>query len=115
VIAPGSALERDRATRPDRWPSQRGPGGLPLARGARCSAPGARRADQLGFDPNRQLVAAEAAILDQDRSLDATTTIAAVNEDCPYKGVAADRESFCGREQQVAAALDRLHSSPVRG
>jgi WD40 repeat protein len=72
-------------------------------------------ADQLGIDPGPELVALEAAILRQDPALASATpeppTLAA---DCPYKGLASydigDTEWFFGRDADVAACLERLHS-----
>lgn len=72
--------------------------------------------DEVGIDPGSELVALEAAFLRQDDSLVAPA-IPAVAGNCPYKGLAAydlhDAEMFFGRESEVAACLDRLHSTPL--
>jgi DNA-binding SARP family transcriptional activator/WD40 repeat protein len=72
--------------------------------------------EQLGIDPGRELATLEAAILNQDEGLDARIEPAPVSEACPYKGLAAydvdDYESFFGRDTQIAACLERLHTTP---
>jgi DNA-binding SARP family transcriptional activator/WD40 repeat protein len=73
--------------------------------------------EQLGVDPGRELVDLESAILNQDEALDHHALPAPVSDDCPYKGLEAydvdDRDSFFGRDAQVAACLDRLRTTPV--
>ncbi|MGH9136952.1 MAG: BTAD domain-containing putative transcriptional regulator, partial [Acidimicrobiales bacterium] len=73
--------------------------------------------DQLGIDPGHELVDLERAILGHDEALDHRADPAAASGECPYKGLAAydvdDRDSFFGRDAQVAACLDRLQTTPV--
>lgn len=80
---------------------------------------GARRTlgDELGLDLSVELVALEAAILRHDPGLAAVPQLAAVSGACPYRGLApydsADAEAFFGRDDEVAACLERLRSSPL--
>jgi DNA-binding SARP family transcriptional activator/WD40 repeat protein len=120
VAAAAEALVSDEPLRERRWAI------LALAQ-YRCGRQGdalrtlqrARRTlvEQLGIDPGRHLVVLETAILDQDESLVVDAALAPVSEECPYKGLAAydvaDHGSFCGRETQVAACLERLRTTPV--
>jgi DNA-binding SARP family transcriptional activator/ABC-type glycerol-3-phosphate transport system substrate-binding protein len=72
-------------------------------------------AEQLGIEPGAELVALEAAILRQDPALAATAAPPTEVGTCPYKGLAfydvTDRESFFGRDDEIAACLARLDSS----
>jgi hypothetical protein len=69
--------------------------------------------DQLGIDPGAELIALEAAILNQDPELARATSPVAADR-CPYKGLAAfdadDTDVFFGREGDTAACLQRLDS-----
>ena len=73
--------------------------------------------DQLGIDPGSELVALEAAILRQDEALAAPEPPPALTGECPYKGLAAydvgDADVFFGRDQEVAACLERLRATPL--
>ena len=71
---------------------------------------------ELGLDPGTELVALEAAILGQDPALSAGEHSAA-SVHCPYQGLAAydvdDADMFFGRDDDVAACLDRLGRVPM--
>jgi DNA-binding SARP family transcriptional activator len=73
--------------------------------------------EQLGLEPGSELVELEAAILRQDASLLAPPEPPAIAEHCPYKGLAPydvdDTDTFFGRDEEIAACLDRLAESPL--
>jgi WD40 repeat protein len=72
--------------------------------------------EQLGLEPSRELVELETAILTQDVVLDGPTH-PVVTASCPYKGLATysvdDRDTFFGRDGQIALCLDRLRTVSV--
>jgi DNA-binding SARP family transcriptional activator/WD40 repeat protein len=73
--------------------------------------------EQLGLDVGAELTALEAAILRQAPELAAVPEPASVSDACPYKGLApydsGDAEAFFGRDDEVAACLERLRSTPL--
>jgi WD40 repeat protein/DNA-binding SARP family transcriptional activator len=82
------------------------------------SLAGARRVllDQLGVSPGSALTELEAAILRQDPGLDDIAEPVTASSACPYRGLApfdeVDAESFFGRDEEIAACLDRLCTHP---
>ena len=73
--------------------------------------------DELGLDPGPELAAVERAILRQDPSLRPGTRTPEPAADCPWLGLVsydvADAEAFFGREDDIAAGLDRLGATGV--
>ena len=73
-------------------------------------------AQELGIDPDPEVVALEQAILRQDPVLDVQPATTA-SDHSPYPGLSAydvaDAEAFFGRERDVAACLDRLRTTGV--
>ena len=71
---------------------------------------------ELGLDPDAEVVALEQAILRQDPSL-VVAPAPTVTERSPYPGLSAydvdDAEAFFGRERDVATCLDRVRTTGV--
>ena len=72
---------------------------------------------ELGLDLGRELAALEVAILNQDAALDAVAVTRGASVVCPYPGLLSfgveDGPTFFGREDDVAACLDRLDAAGV--
>jgi DNA-binding SARP family transcriptional activator len=73
--------------------------------------------EQLGVEPGAELVNLEQAILNHDASLLAVPVPPTISRHCPYKGLAPydidDGEVFFGRDEEVAACLERLRTTPL--
>lgn len=72
---------------------------------------------ELGLDAGPEIVALEQAMLRQEPALLVEPARANPEEECPYQGLTpydvTDAEGFFGRDADVAACLERLHSTGV--
>ncbi|GAA2027048.1 hypothetical protein GCM10009819_07980 [Agromyces tropicus] len=73
--------------------------------------------EELGIEPGRELDELEQAVLRHEEALDATDGPSAMRTDCPYRGLRAydaeDAEDFHGREDEIAAIVERLEADAV--
>ena len=73
--------------------------------------------EELGLDPSPSLEGLEQAILRQDPTLSVEEPMGSTDGACPYQGLTPydvnDAEGFFGREDAVAASLDRLRDVGV--
>ncbi|MBB6391781.1 BTAD domain-containing putative transcriptional regulator [Microbacterium thalassium] len=118
VIPDAERLVRDEPLRESRWTllalscyrAGRQADALAVLRSAR-----ERLADELGVDAGHELRQLEAAILQQDDSLDTGPSATPTRADCPYRGLGTYQEGdagdYFGREDEIATAARRLDAT----